>query len=415
MTQSTDPGAREPRDEVACARAKEGPPSPKAPWLLSEVRILAGVNFVTAVGFGIQSPAIPVLALQLGVGAGMVGLIISAFALGRLLANVPGSHAAGRWGGRRVLTFGLVVLAITSVLAGLSQTGWQLALFRGICGVGSALYSVAGLAVILRATPASSRGKVVGLYMGAFYVGAVSGPALGALLVGLSPRVPFFAYGAAVGASALVAYVALRRSTIFAAPRKAADGDVFGVAEAASTGAFRAAFFCNFVVGWCVYGVRVSVLPVFLLTALNEDARWIGISLAGAAALQALANPLSGMLTDRFGRKPVLALGQVSVLTGTVLIVLMPSLHAYLACFALFSLGAALTSTSATAFVGDLSRGRPGGAIGFFQTSSDFGMLAGPAVTGLVAQQAGFEIAFLLMGLVALAGVMSAIAMRSKI
>ncbi|WP_424531980.1 MFS transporter [Sphaerisporangium viridialbum] len=124
-----------------------------------EVKILTAVAFTVAVGFGIQSPAIPVFASEFGVGSAAVGAVVSAFAFMRLATGLPGGRLVNRFGERAVLATGMTLLAVTSVLAGLSWNYPQLLIFRGACGIGSALYTVSAMNLLLRVTPASHRGR----------------------------------------------------------------------------------------------------------------------------------------------------------------------------------------------------------------------------------------------------------------
>lgn len=385
------------------------------PWLSREVKILSAVNFVSAVGFGIQSPTIPVFALQLGVGSAMVGMIIAAFACGRMLANLPGGRLVDRYGARRVLACGLIALALCSILAGLAGAGWHLVLFRGLCGIGSALYSVAAMSLLILSTNSTHRARVIGLYMGAFYVGATAGPAIGATMSGLSPRVPFFVYGAAVALCACFVYCALRKSAIPAAPGAVSAAPSLGLRKALGLNVFRSAFIANFAVGWAAYGVRVSILPLFLIHVIRADASWIGMGLAVGALIQALMLPVAGTIADLLGRKPALIVGQLTMLLSYLIVLMAPLLWAYLACFAVMSVGTALCVTSGSALIGDLSKGRAGGGtlVGAYQMAADLGTMVGAVLTGWLAQTISYQAAFCATIVVLATGFASACLIRS--
>lgn len=391
--------------------AHSAPTPPDKGWFGHEIRVLSAINFANAVGFGIQAPTLPSFGLELGVGSTMIGSIVAAFSLGRMLANIPTGKFVERFGERSMLIGGLVFLTITSVLAGLSVTGWQLMLFRGIGGIGSACYTVAAMALLLRVTPASHRGRAVGIYMGAFYLGATSGPVLGALLSGFSPRVSFFAYAAGVGIASLIAMFALPRLD-GASVRQAVQSAPMRVGEALRSAGYRAALASNFATGWGVYGVRVSVLPLFLIAVLRENAAWVGIGLAFGAAVQVAFTPVAGALTDRLGRKIPLALSQLSILSGFLLVLLVPSLWTFMACFGLLAAGASLSATSANALAGDVTGGRGGTVMAVTQFASDAGMVVGPILAGLLAQFVSYNAAFALSAGVAAYGLISALLIR---
>jgi len=398
------------RNEETATTARTGDPGQK-PWLGREIQVLSAINFANAVGFGIQAPTLPSFGLELGIGSTMIGGIVAAFSLGRMLSNIPSGKFVERFGERSILIGGLVFLTITSVLAGLSMTGWQLLLFRGIGGIGSACYTVAAMALLLRVTPASHRGRAVGIYMGAFYLGATSGPVLGALLSGFSPRVAFFAYAAGVGTSAIIATLALPRLDK-SGKKVAAQTAPMRIKDALHSASYRAALAANFATGWGVYGVRVSVLPLFLITVLQENPAWVGIGLAFGAAVQVAFTPVAGFFTDRLGRKIPLALSQLSICTGFLLVLFLPALWSFLACFGFFAAGASLSATSANALAGDVTGGRGGTVMAVTQFASDTGMVAGPVLAGLLAQFLSYNAAFAVSASVAAYGLLSALLIR---
>lgn len=358
-----------------------------------EVRCLCVISFISAVGFGIQSPAIPVFGQSLGVGSAMIGMIIAAFPFARILMAWPGGRLVNRWGEYPLLCGGLGLMALGSVGAGLSTSAEQLLSLRGLCGVGSILYSVSAMSLMLRTTAASHRGRAAGLFMGAYYVGMVSGPAIGSLFVGMSVRLPFFIYGAGTGAAALVAALLLRHLRHSAHAASSVDQSAVSFAQALRQAPYRSAIASNFAIGFAVYGVRVSVLPLFLLTVLNQPAKWIGIGLTVGALAQTLLLPKAGQWVDSWGRKPTLMLGITLVLGSFLLIQGGQSLETYLAGLALMGLGTAFCTTSAAAVAGDTANGRGGTVIAGYQMAADLGMVIGPILIGLIAERFSYSLA----------------------
>ena len=370
----------------------------------TEVRCLCVISFISAVGFGIQSPAIPVFGQALGVGSSMIGMIIAAFPFARLLMAWPGGRLVNRWGEYRLLCGGLGLMALGSVAAGFSASAEQLLAFRGLCGMGSILYSVSAMSLMLRTTAASHRGRAAGLFMGAYYVGTVAGPAIGSLFVDMSVRLPFFLYGAGTGAAALVAALLLRhlRHSHSAASDSGQAAVSFG--QALRLASYRSAIASNFAIGFAVYGVRVSVLPLFLLTVLNQPAKWIGIGLAVGALTQTLLLPKAGRWVDTWGRKPSLMLGMTLVLGSFLLIQGGQSLATYLGGLALMGLGTAFCTTAAAAVAGDAANGRGGTVIAGYQMAADLGMVIGPILIGVLAERHSYALALgCTAGLLALA------------
>src|SRR3954467_890736 len=107
-----------------------------------ETFTLALVAFCVALGFGIVVPAVPLFALQFGVGPTAAGAVVSAFALMRLLSGIGGGRLVDRAGERVALIVGIVVVAVSSLFAGLAVNYPQLLIFRAIGGIGSAIFPI---------------------------------------------------------------------------------------------------------------------------------------------------------------------------------------------------------------------------------------------------------------------------------
>ncbi|WP_460124352.1 MFS transporter [Pseudomonas sp. S2_C03] len=358
-----------------------------------EVRCLCVISFISAVGFGIQSPAIPVFGRSLGVGSAMVGMIIAAFPLARLISAWPAGRLVDCLGEYRLLCGGLALIALGSFGAGIATTAEHVLMGRAVCGIGSMLYTISAMSLMLRTTDAGRRGQATGLFMGAYYIGTVSGPAIGSLFVDFSVRLPFFLYGFGAGVAGVVAFFLLRHLRHRTEDRHTAATPPVSVGKALRLPAYRAALASNFAVGFAVYGVRVSVLPLFLLVVLQQPAKWIGIGLTVCALTQTLLLPKAGQLADRWGRKPTLVSGMILVLASFLIIQLGHSLYAYISGLAFMGLGAAFCTTSAAATAGDAANGRGGTVIATYQMSADFGMVIGPVLIGLLAEHYSYELA----------------------
>ena len=86
------------------------------------------------------------------------------------------------YGRRPLLMIGITLFLVGSALSGLSQTMWQLILFRGIQGLGAgALFPIA-LAVIGDLFTPAERGKYQGLFGAVFGLSSLIGPWLGGFL-----------------------------------------------------------------------------------------------------------------------------------------------------------------------------------------------------------------------------------------
>lgn len=380
-----------------------------AEGLPKEVTVLGVMAFIVAVGFGVQSPALPVFAEDLGVGSTAVGALVSAFALMRLTSGPFGGRFVNRLGEQRVLVTGMFLLATTSVIAGLSETFPQLLVMRGAGGIGSALYSVSAMSLLFRVTPRELTGRAVGIFQGAFYSGTVIGPAVGGLMSGLSPRVPFFAYGVAVGLGGVVAVVFLRRLSSSRPADPPAPGGPGGLREAMRHYSYRTAISANFTIGWAVFGVRVSVVPLFLLDVVQAPALWIGVGLSVCAVVQAVALPVAGRRADVWSARRSLLVGEGTIILGFLAMLAGATLPGYLIGLGLLGLGVAFVTTGGSRVVANVAGTKGGVVVAVYQGGADAGMVVGPLVAGALAEQFGYAVGLgVTVGVVAVGMVLSA-------
>jgi EmrB/QacA subfamily drug resistance transporter len=85
-------------------------------------------------------------------------------------------------GRKPLLLFGITVFLIGSALSGLSQTMWELILFRGIQGIGAGSLFPIALAVIGDLFTPAERGRYQGLFGAVFGISFLVGPAIGGIL-----------------------------------------------------------------------------------------------------------------------------------------------------------------------------------------------------------------------------------------
>jgi MFS family permease len=140
----------------------------------------------------------------------VAGLAISAFAAFRFLSALGGGRLVRIFGERSVMTGGLLLQAVTSILAGLAPNFALLVTFRSIGGIGSAAFTIASIALIIRIAPEAQRGRAMGIYQGGFILGSIAGPGLGGLLAEISLRLPLVVYGVFLLLAAVVSQTMLR-------------------------------------------------------------------------------------------------------------------------------------------------------------------------------------------------------------
>lgn len=357
-----------------------------------EVGILVVVAAAVAIGYGVVAPAIPLFASSFGVGNTAAGAVVSIFAATRLVSALGGGRVVERIGERTSLALGIALVAVSSGLAGLSQTYVQLLILRGAGGIGSAVFTIAATTLLLRSVPARQRATAQGLFQGGFLVGGIAGPAIGGFVIQSSLRAPFFLYAATLAVAGGVGMALLPRRELGDGPT--ATEATTSLREALGLRAYRSALFARFSYGLSSMGVRFAVVPIFVVEGLKEDKAWVGVGFTVTALLSAAFLLPAGRIADSRGRRPVLVTGAVISAVGMLMLAGLQSLPGYLAAMGVFGIGVGMLGPVTSAIVGDVINGRAGTVVAAHQMAGDLGSVVGPLLAGLLVDVAGFGWAF---------------------
>jgi len=358
--------------------------------------MLTSVAFTVALGFGIVAPAIPSFACHFGVSTAAAASVISVFALMRVVGALPVGRLVDRFGEAGVMAAGISVVAVSSILAGFSQSFTELIVLRGGGGVGSAMFSISAQALLLGTVPGDHRGRASGLFSGGFLLGGISGPALGGLVATWSLRAPFFIYGGLLIVPAILAAVVLRRAPNRrrAAPARRPPHPVAILGRAVRSPTWRAAASANLADGFAVLGVRGALVPLFVREVLHRSPVWTGIGFLLFAVLNGAALLPGGRLADSMGRRPVLIAGCTISAAGMVVLALLSGPWAYLAALAVAGFGSGLLDVAPAAMIGDIIDRDGGTVVASYQMAGDVGSVVGPVAGGFLVDSASYGTAF---------------------
>lgn len=361
--------------------------------------MLVAANFVIAAGFGLVAPALPTFARSFNVSVTAASVVISAFAVARLVFAPASGRMVNALGERRVYLAGITIVAVTTGSCAFASTYWQLVLFRSVGGIGSTMFTVSAIALLIRVTPAPMRGRASGLWGTGFLLGNVTGPLLGGGLLTISLRAPFLVYAGMLFLAVAIVWWFLRHSTL-AAPVADEEAPVISMRTAFRHRSYLAALGANFSNGWVVFGVRVSLVPLFVVEVLRRDGAFAGTALAVFAAGNVVMLLVSGKLSDTIGRKPMILAGLLVSAGGTAWVGWTDSVGWFLVATVVAGLGSGVLAPPLQATVADVigSKGRGGPVLAGFQMSADIGAVIGPIAAGMLADQVSYTAAFAVTG-----------------
>ena len=368
------------------------------------VWILSGISLAVAIGFGVVAPVLPLYANYFDASNFQAATVIAVFALMRFVFSPAVGRLVDRFGHRQVLIGGLLIVALSSAAAGLAPTLIWLIALRGVGGIGSAMFSVSGMSVLLSSVVPEKRGRAAGLYQGGFLLGAMAGPPVGGVFAQISLRAPFFFYAGTLMVASVVALGLVRVGAPGGQQDAVADAGSSDNTQAlpwrvlAKDRRFQAACLANLVHGWNSHGTRAVLVPLFvgatLATSNQQAAGWVGLAMMVAAGVQAALVWPAGWLVDRIGRRgPLVAGGLISgvALAATPWAGSMVVLTLMLCCLAV---GSAALGSAPAALVGDAAGPAKERAVAVFSMCGDAGSIVGPLVAGALADALSFKVAF---------------------
>lgn len=308
-----------------------------------------------------------------GGGSGSLLTTLAGFAIAYLmrpLGAVAFGHVGDRYGRRRMMLLSVALMTAAMFALALLPTraqagpaaGWLLLFLRCVMGFAVGGEYTGVVAYLLEGSRPERRGLVTSWAAAASELGGLLAVGVSALTVAaLAPealeawgwRIPFL-FGAALAASVWIARSAMHESPEFLRQQDAGTVPQRPLRHSLANqrvGILRA--FAISALGSITYYVGITYVPSFLTAvgALTErDSLWIS---TGAAVVVILVTPLTGHLSDRWGRKPVLlALCAASALLPITLFSLMSGgdrLQALIGAVLLAALAGAYSSVGAVA------------------------------------------------------------------
>ena len=126
--------------------------------------------------------ALPAIQRDFSADAVQLSWIATALLLAVAVTLVPAGRIADIHGRKKIFTWGLSLYTLASLLAAFASSIEMLIFFRIFQGVGSAMFLTTGMAIITSIFPPKKRGKAIGIYVSAVYIGLSMGPFVGGIL-----------------------------------------------------------------------------------------------------------------------------------------------------------------------------------------------------------------------------------------
>lgn len=388
--------------------------------------LIALITFSVMFSISIVGPLIGILTTEEEIYLGdnpnfSIGLIFAFGGLSLSLFQVPFSNLSDKYGKKRLVINGCLIVALSifligysgdfanillndPVISGWSLAAWLLTLFRILQGIGGASTWPILMSMIPLTYTDDKLGTAMGVFGASFGLGMALGPVIGPALTALFDiHTPFIfasvlAILAAISAVKLPTYQTSNQNTEKHVLTIPANKKIIYLS------------ITGFSLMFCM-GTIVVIYPNYIINILGLSVKNLAILLALASLTFALLQPLIGKISVKVGVERLLLIGLLSALISTIGLIIYTNFIYMMLFMFLFGLSGAMIFPTASTLVGKISR--PNCVTtntGFFNMMISLGVTVSPIIVGLTADIFGYIIAFLLSPIVLLIGIFTSLA-----
>ena len=273
--------------------------------------LVAAVVLVDTMFFAAVAPLLPHYKEELDLSKTAAGILTAAYPAGTFVGALPSGWLAIRWGVKKTLLLGLLMLGLASLGFAFANHIVLLDAARLIQGVGGACMWAAGMAWLVSASPPERRGQMIGAALSAAIVGVLLGPVLGGAASVLSPE--------AVFSSVAVVAVILAAWAWSMPTAKPEESPGIGAMLRALRRRPVVIGFWLFTIPALFSGV-IEVLVPLHMDDLGASGTTIGAVFLFAAAVEAVLSPVAGRFSDRAGRMAPIRLGLIGAIAAATVL-----------------------------------------------------------------------------------------------
>ena len=375
------------------------------------VWLLGWVSFFTDMASEMVYPLLPLfLTRVLGAGAMSLGVIEGVAEAANSILKIISGRIADRTGQPKALVLGGYGLSsLVRPLMGL-VTAWPHVLaLRFTDRLGKGVRTSPRDALLARFAPEKTRGRVYGFHRAMDHAGAVAGPVVATAFLYFHPEAyrPLFMWTLVPGIIVIVLLLRLPNERL-ARGKDAGTLDIrtldAGTQDPGTQGLGTRFYRAMAIITLFSLGNASDAFILLRLGDLGVAAVWIPLLWSALHVVKMTSSVLGGALSDRFGRRAMIALGYLWYAAIYAAFAWFTTLPAVIATFLAYGLYFGLTEGVEKAWVADLSpAGARGTAFGIYNAALGFGGLAASLLFGAIWTRVSPAAAFLTGACLALA------------
>ena len=368
--------------------------------ITSDILAVAAISAAGSFANGGLAPILGQIAENFSISFTALGLLTAAFAISRVIVDLPAGNLADRVHPRMMFYIAAAIAVIGGVVAAAAPTFSVLVGGRVIQGVGVTFTMFAATAYIGRRARPDQRGRMMGVANAANPVGELLAP----LAVGLASAVLGWRTGLlitivpTIGTLVLVPLYVQNRGMVRVVRTASGPSQSHVKNIALNVHLLLGINLMTAATSLANFGFKSTLFPLFGSRVLQLNPALIGLAIAAAAAVRFPLSFVSGWMSDRVGRTAVFAPGMFALVIGAVLLPVTDTFGPYLGFACVYGIGASASHMVYTMVVDRSPPDRLGTALGTNQLFADVATVGMPVALGVLIDTLGFGAAGVAIG-----------------
>ncbi len=365
------------------------------------IAILASVVILT--GIQLILPALPVIQSELGLSDSQIALVTSAYLLPSIFLAFPAGLLAGRFGRRPVFVSSLTLFGLCGLALLFSRTFYLIIAIRVLQGMAFAAIHPLSITMIGDARSGVAQVSAQGQRMAMMSISDAGLPVIGGLLVGLAWFAPF-ALQLVTIPLAVAAWFLLPKNT---GSRKQPDGylkQLFDVLKEKTSLILQVSGFLRFLFKFAF----LTYLPILMVSKLGLSPILAGVALGIAAVAGIAMGALSGRMVRLAAPSRITAISLILIAVAFFIISINKSVGLLLLASLMFGLADGIYGVFQNALIAQASPADQRAAfIAASGSVRNLGKFIAPTLLGLSVLVLPLELSFALMGVLAIAALLT--------
>jgi MFS family permease len=369
----------------------------------SSVVILSLSAMVENLAYALPMSYFPNYVQLLGASVAYIGLFTAAFTAANATLSQKLGGLSDRIGRKRLIEAGLLADVVLGTLTGIVWNWAPLLVIRILNGIATAAVAAPAEASLVDQVPSSRKGEALGFYLTLSMVGFNMGPVFGGgiqylcndvLGLGLewSYRIPYFVDSLLALAAFFLVWWGVQETRGHSFHREASNPDDQVKLSKSVSRSLKVLYITSLATGFAV-GFIIPISVLYFGDMFQASSLQIGIILSISGFVGLSCNLFAGRISDKIGRKPVIALGSLPARVASIVFPFAPDLFSAAGVTIFRAFGHNISMPASRALNADLIPERVRGKLfGRLAAFFSLGAILGPILSTLVYDAYRFDV-----------------------